>query len=119
MFQLSEYEVDSFVTIIQVKLSCFLCCLISLTFVAGVGGGGGSCPGRFILPPTWVLCLILFNAHFTCFKLSVHEVESFYNHNSSQIELFSLSFGLISFVAGLGGKLSRVVYLAPHLGNES
>ena len=79
LFQISEYEVDSFITIIQVKLSCFLCCLISLTFVAGVGGGGGgaSCPGWFILPPTWVLCLILFNAHFTCFKLSVHEVESF------------------------------------------
>ena len=114
MFQISEYEVDSFITIIQVKLSCFLCCLISLTFVAGVGRGA-SCPG-FILPPTWVLCLILFNVHFTCFKLSVHEVESFYNHNASQIELFSLLFGLIPLVAGVGGKLSRAVYLAPHLG---
>ena len=63
MFQISEYEVDSFITIIQVKLRCCLCCLISLTFVAEVGGGGGvgggaSCPGQFILPPTWVLCLI-------------------------------------------------------------
>ena len=54
LFQISEYEVDSFITIIQVKLSCCLCCLISLTFVAGVGGGGASCPGQFILPPTWV-----------------------------------------------------------------
>ena len=113
MFQISEYEVDSFITIIQVKLSCFLCCLISLTFVAGVGGGGASCPGRFILPPTWVLCLILFNAHFTCFKLSVHEVESFYYHNLSQIELFSLSVGLILLVAGVGGKLSRAVFSCP------
>ena len=37
LFQISEYEVDSFITIIQVKLSCYLCCLVSLTFVAGVG----------------------------------------------------------------------------------
>ena len=38
LFQISEYEVDSFIIIIQVKLSCFLCCSVSLTFVAGVGG---------------------------------------------------------------------------------
>ena len=118
MFQISEYEVDSFITIIQVKLSCFLCCLISLTFVAGVGGGQ-AVQGCLSCPPPGYYVLILFNAHFTCFKLSVHEVESFYNHNSSQIELFSLSFGLIPLVAGVGGKLSRAVYLAPHLGNES
>ena len=36
-----------------------------------------------------------------------------YNHNSDQIELFSFSFGLIPLVAGVGGKLSRAVYLAP------
>ena len=38
LLQISEYEFDSFITIIQVKLSCYLCCLVSLTFVAGVGG---------------------------------------------------------------------------------
>ena len=80
---------------------------------------GGKLSRAVYLAPTWVLCLILFNAHFTCFKLSVHEVESFYNHKSSQIELFSMSFGLIPLVAGVGAKLSRAVYLAPHLGNES
>ena len=66
------------------------------------------------MPPTWVLCLFFFNAHFTCFKLSVHEVVSFIIIN--QIELFSLLFGLKPLVAGVGGKLSRAVYLAPHLG---
>ena len=60
-----------------------------------------------------------FNAHSTCFKPSVHEVVSFINHNSSQIELFSLSFSFIPLVAGVGGNLSRAVYLAPHLGIES
>ena len=36
-----------------------------------------------------------------------------YNYNSSKIELFSLSFVLKPLVAGVGGKLFRVVYLAP------
>ena len=48
--QISEYEVDSFITIIQVKLSCYLCCLVSLTFVAGVGGGGQAVQGGLSCP---------------------------------------------------------------------
>ena len=35
-------------------------------------------------------------------------------HNSSQIQLFSLSDCSLCLVAGVGGKLSRPVYLAPH-----
>ena len=53
--------------IIQVKLSCWLCCLILLTFVAGVGGGGG---GRKLsravyLAPHLGIMFNFFNAHFT------------------------------------------------------
>ena len=70
----------------------------------GVGGGGASCPGRFILPPTWVLCLTVFNAHSTCFKLSVNEVVSFIIIIPSQIELFSLLFGLINLCCRGGGQ---------------
>ena len=73
-FKLSVHEVVSFIIIIQVKLSCYLCCLVSLTFVAGVGG---KLSRLVYLAPTWVLCLTVFNAHSTCFKLSVHEVVSF------------------------------------------
>ena len=41
-------------------------------------------------------------------------------HNSSQIQLFSLSDCSLCLVAGVGGKLSRPVYLAPHpLGYQS
>ena len=36
-----------------------------------------------------------------------------YLHNSSQIQLFSFSHWYICLVAGMGGKLSRPVYLAP------
>ena len=35
-------------------------------------------------------------------------------HNSSQIQLFSLSDCSVCLVVGLGGKLSRPVYLDPH-----
>ena len=37
-----------------------------------------------------------------------------YKHNSSQIQLFSLSDCSVCLVAGVGGKLSRPVYLDPH-----
>ena len=41
-------------------------------------------------------------------------------HNSSQIQLFSLSDCSVCLVAGVGGKLSRPVYLDPHpLGYQS
>ena len=35
-------------------------------------------------------------------------------HNSSQIQMFSLSDCLVCLVVGVGGKLSRPVYLDPH-----
>ena len=75
-------------------------------------GWGGKLSRAVYLAPHLGIMFNFFNTHFTCFKLSVHEVVSF-NHNSSQIELFSLSFGLIPLVAGLGGKLSKAVYLTP------
>ena len=37
-----------------------------------------------------------------------------YKHTSSQIQLFSLSDCFVCLVVGVGGKLSRPVYLAPH-----
>ena len=41
-------------------------------------------------------------------------------HNSGQIQLLSLSDCSVCLVAGVGGKLSRPVYLDPHpLGYQS
>ena len=37
-----------------------------------------------------------------------------FKHNSSEIQLFSLSDCSVYLVAGVGGKLSRPFYLAPH-----
>ena len=78
---------------------------------------GGKLSRVVYLAPHLGIMFNCFNAHSTCFKLSVHEVVSFII--ISQIELFSLLFGFLPLVAGVGGKLSRAVYLAPHLGNES
>ena len=80
---------------------------------------GGKLSRAVYLAPHLGIMFNFFNALFTCFKLSVHEVVSFIIIIKVQIELFSLPFGLIPLVAGVGGKLSRAVYFAPHLGNES
>ena len=37
-----------------------------------------------------------------------------FKHNSSEIQLFSLSDCSVFLVTGVGGKLSRPVYLDPH-----
>ena len=50
-FKLSEYEfiTTTSIIVIQVNLSCFLCRLVSYP------GVRASCPGRIILPPTWIM----------------------------------------------------------------
>ena len=58
-----------------------------------VAGMGGKLSRVVYLAPHLGIMFNCFNAHSTCFKLSVHEVVSFII--ISQIELFSLSFGLI------------------------
>ena len=44
--------------------------------VGGGGGGGASSPGAVYLAPHLGIMFNFFNAHFTCFKLSVHAVVS-------------------------------------------
>ena len=66
-------------------------------------GGGASCPGQFILRPTWVLYFFFFNAHSTCFKLSVHEVVSFIIIIQVKLSCFLCCSVSVTFVAGVGG----------------
>ena len=40
-------------------------------------------------------------------------------HHFSQTEIFTSNISLVTLVRGVGGKLSRLVYLAPRLGFES
>ena len=42
-----------------------------------------------------------------------------YKHYFNQTEMFTSHFSLVTLVRGVGGKLSRLVYLAPHPGFES
>ena len=84
------------------------------SYSGGGGGGGASCPGQFILPPNyitkvkfWMLIPLISNY--------LNEKTDEFKHNSSQIQLFSLSHCFVCLVAGVGGgKLSGEVYLAPN-----
>ena len=42
-----------------------------------------------------------------------------YKHYFSQTDMFTSHFSLVTLVRGVGGKLSRLVYLAPRPGFES
>ena len=110
LFQISEYEVDSFIIIIQVKLSCFLCCLVSFTFVAGVGG---KLSRAAYLAPTLVLCFNFFNAHFTCFKLSVHEVLSFIIIIQVEFSCFLCRLASYPYLQGWGASCPGWFILPP------
>ena len=82
----------------------------------GGGGGGASCPGRFILrppsPPPPPPPTETFYDHFTCFKLSEYEVASI--TAIMHVKLSCIPCRLVSKLGCRGGgKLSRVVYLAP------
>ena len=86
-FKLSECEDVSNINMIQVKFSCFLCQIVLYACI-GCRGGGQAVQASLSCPPP--------------------------PHNSSQIQLYSLSHCSICLVAGEGGKLSRPVYLDPH-----
>ena len=78
-------------------------------------GGGVSCPGQFILPPTHLGIKLLFFSNATYFKLSECEDVSIINIIQVIFSCFFLSHCSVYLVAGVGSKLSRPVYLAPHL----
>ena len=74
---------------------------------------GASCPGQFILPPTWVL-KVIFYAHLTCFIQSEYEFITIIIIIQMKLSCF---LSLVHTLCCRGwGKLSRAVYLAPDLG---
>ena len=94
------------------KLRCLHPTFSLVTLVRGVGG---KCPGWFILPPSKDLCQTLssVNSHGTIILeyLVVRDVNFI---SAKQIFTSNIQFGYP--VGGVGGKLSRLVYLAPHPG---
>ena len=77
-------------------------------------GWGVSCPGQFILTPTHLSIKVnLFLLSFLILNyLNVMMYQ--FKHKTIQIYLFSLSDCSVCLVAGVRGKLSWPVYLAPH-----
>ena len=79
-------------------------------------GWGASCPGWFILPPR----LGFVSGSVISQFLLHHSLGIFsskrYKHYFSQTEMFTSNVQFGTLVWGVGGKLSRLVYLAPHQG---
>ena len=90
-FKLSEGEVVSIIIILQVKLCSFLCHTVSYA-------------------------LLNYFAQSTYFELcECDDVSIYYYHGSIPIQVFFWLHGFMSLFEGVGVKLSRAVYLAPHL----
>ena len=108
-----EYLVVSHINIISVKLFCLHPTFSLVTLVRGVGGklsrlvylvprqgfGSNSVISSFLL-------------HHNLGIFSCKRCENYF----SQTEMFTSNISLVALVRGVEGKLSRLVYLAPHLG---
>ena len=108
-----EYLVVRDINIISVKLRCLHPTFSLVTLVRGVGGklsrlvylaprqrsGSNSVMSSFLLHHNLGL--------FSCKRCE---------HYFSQTEMFTSNISLVTLVRGVGGKLSRLVYLAPRLG---
>ena len=77
------------------------------------GGGGASCPGWFILPPAQDLGKTVSSVNSYCTKILEYLVVLDINIISVQLKCLHPMFSLVILVWGVGGKLSRLVYLAP------
>ena len=77
-------------------------------------GGGASCPGWFILPPAQDLGRTVSSVNSYCIIILEYLVVRDVNIISVKLRCLHLTFSLIILVqGGVGGKLSRLVYLAP------
>ena len=77
---------------------------------------GASCPGWFIFPPTQDLGQTVSSVNSYCTIILEYLVVRDINIISVKVRRLHPTFSLITLVRGVGGKLSRLVYLAPHPG---
>ena len=83
------------------------------------GGGGASCPGWFILPPAQDLGQAVSSVNSYCTIILEYLVVRDINIISVKLRCLHPTFSLVTLVRGVGGKLSRLVYLVPRPGFES
>ena len=105
-----EYLVVRDVNIISDKLWC-----LHLTFslVILVRRVGASCQGWFILPPAQDLGETVSSVNSYCTIILEYLVVRDVNIISDKLRWLHLTFSSVILVRGVGGKLSRLVYLAP------
>ena len=82
-------------------------------------GGCASCPGWFILPPAQDLGQAVSSVNSYCTIILEYLVVRDINIISVKLRCLHPTFSLVTLVRGVGGKLSRLVYLAPRPGFES
>ena len=73
--------------------------------------GGASCPGRFILPPAHAEKILLCDVYY--YLQHFNNYMQFLSYKYVNLRLLLQTFSWVSYWQGVGGKLSRAVYLAP------
>ena len=79
-------------------------------------GWGASCPGWFILPPAQDLGQTVSSVNSYCIIILEYLVVRDVNIISVELRCLHLTFSSVILVRGVGGKLSRLVYLTPRPG---
>ena len=79
-------------------------------------GWGASCPGWFILPPAQNLGQTVSSINSYCIIFLEYLVVRDVNIISVKLRCLHLTFSSVILFRGVGGKLSRLVYLAPRPG---
>ena len=113
-----EYLVVRDINIISVKLRCLH---PTFSLVTLVRGWGASCPGWFILPPAQDFDQAVSSVNSYCTIILEYLVVKDINIILVKLTCFHPTFSLVTLVRGVGGKLSRLVYLAtrPGFGSNS
>ena len=105
-----EYLVVRDVNIISVKLRCLH---LTFSWLSLSEGWGASCPGWFILPPAQDLGQTVSSVNSYCTIILEYLVVRDVNIISVKLRCLHLTFSSVILVRGVGGKLSRLIYLAP------
>ena len=74
-------------------------------------GVGPSCPGRFILPPAYTEKILLYDVYYYLQHFSNYM--QFLSYKYVNLRWLLQTFSWVYYWQGVGGKLSREVYLTP------